>query len=235
MLYYVLCWCTLSRAGRACGARVMSIAMEYSRHVPAQIIILNGAPRSGKSSIVAEIQQTYPGVWMNLGVDRTMAMTPPQFQPGIGLRPGGERPDLEPLVTTMSMALYDSIAAHSRLGLNVVVDVGHHDAYSRPRGILPACARRLLGLPVLVVGVHCPIEVIMERRHATGWNPDYRRGDAIPAPILRWQEQVHPPGIYDLEVDTATLSPAACAAAIRERLEYGLPARACEQLAALAG
>ncbi|KPV46927.1 chloramphenicol phosphotransferase, partial [Kouleothrix aurantiaca] len=153
--------------------------MSYSE-LPAQIIILNGAPRAGKSSIVAEIQQTYPGVWMNLGVDRTMAMTPPQFQPGIGLRPGGERPDLEPLIATMYGALYDSIAAHSRLGLNVVVDAGHHDAYSIPRGILPASMRRLLGLPVLLVGVRCPLEVIMERRRATGWNPDYRPGDPIP-------------------------------------------------------
>lgn len=204
-------------------------------NIPAQIIILNGAPRSGKSSIVAEIQQTYPGVWMNLGVDRTMAMTPPQFQPGIGLRPGGERPDLEPLVASMYAALYDSVAAHSRLGLNVVVDVGHHDVYATLHGILPDCMRRLIGLPVLLVGVRCPITVIMGRRRTTGWNPDYTPGDAIPPPILRWQEHVHVPGIYDLEVDTAAQSPAACAAAIRSRLEHGPPAQACKQLAALAG
>ncbi len=36
---------------------------------PGQIIILNGAPRSGKSSIVAVIQETFDGPWMNLGVD----------------------------------------------------------------------------------------------------------------------------------------------------------------------
>lgn len=33
--------------------------------------------------------------------------------------------------------MYVAIAMHSRLGLNVVVDVGHHDAYSVPQGILP--------------------------------------------------------------------------------------------------
>jgi chloramphenicol 3-O phosphotransferase len=127
---------------------------------PGQIIILNGAPRSGKSSIAAVIQNTFEGVWMNLGVDRFMQMTPKQFLPGIGLRPGGERPDLEPLVAILYRAMYASIAAHSRLGLNVVVDVGHHDAYSVPRGILPACARILSGLPVLFVGIRCPIEII---------------------------------------------------------------------------
>jgi chloramphenicol 3-O phosphotransferase len=34
-----------------------------------QIVILNGTPRSGKSSIAAVIQATFDGLWMNLGVD----------------------------------------------------------------------------------------------------------------------------------------------------------------------
>src|SRR6476620_11363797 len=116
-----------------------------------QIVVLNGAPRSGKSSIVAAIQETFDGTWVNLGVDRYMQITPARYQPGIGLRPGGERPDLEPLIATMYAALYESIAAHSRLGLNVVVDVGHHDAYSAPLHVLADAARRLDRLPVLLV------------------------------------------------------------------------------------
>src|SRR5215472_14328869 len=134
---------------------------------PGQIVVLNGVPRSGKSSIATVIQDTFEGVWMNLGVDRFKAMTPPRYQPGIGLRPGGERPDLEPLVVLLYRALYAAIAQHSRLGLNVVVDVGHHDAYSVPRGILPSCARQLEGLPVWFVGVRCPLEVVLQRRRAT--------------------------------------------------------------------
>src|SRR5436190_20769581 len=122
---------------------------------PGQVVILNGAPRSGKSSIAAVIQDTFDGVWMNLGVDRFQPMTPARYQPGIGLRPGGERPDLEPLIILLYQAMYEAIAVHSRLGLNVVVDVAHHDSYSVPRGILPNCARQLTGLPVLFVGVRC--------------------------------------------------------------------------------
>jgi len=57
-------------------------------------------------------------------------------------------------------AMYEWIAAHSRLGLNVVIDVGHHDRYAIARGILPDCARRLQGLPVLFVGLRCPLEII---------------------------------------------------------------------------
>jgi chloramphenicol 3-O phosphotransferase len=202
-------------------------------HAPGQIVILNGAPRSGKSSIAAAIQQTFDGVWMNLGVDRFMQMTPAQYLPGIGLRPGGERPDLEPLIPILYSAMYESIAAHSRLGLNVVVDVGHHDAYTVPRGILPDCARRLSGLPVLFVAVRCPIEVIMERRRAT-WGPGSAGGADAPPPVRLWQEAVHIPGIYDLEVDTSMLSPEACAAAIRQQLEQGPPPSAFQRLAAMA-
>ncbi len=41
-------------------------------HDPGQIIILNGAPRSGKSSIATVVQETFEGVWMNLGVDHSI-------------------------------------------------------------------------------------------------------------------------------------------------------------------
>jgi chloramphenicol 3-O phosphotransferase len=197
-----------------------------------QIVILNGIPRSGKSSIVAQIQEIFDGPWMNLGVDRYMGLTPKRYLPGIGLRPGGERPDLEPLVSVCYAALYESIAAHSRLGLNVVVDVGHHDGYATPRGILVDCARRLHGLPALFVGVRCPSDVIMERRRNTGW--DVGTGSEPSPEVLRWQRAVHTPGIYDMEVDTAALSPAECAEAIRQRLAHGPAPTAFQQLADLA-
>jgi chloramphenicol 3-O phosphotransferase len=203
-------------------------------HVPGQIIILNGAPRSGKSSIAAVIQDTFEGVWMNLGVDRFMQMTPKEYQPGIGLRPGGERPDLEPLVAVLYRAMYESIAAHSRLRLNVVVDVGHHDAYSVPLRILPDCARILSGLPVLFVGVRCPIEVIMQRRRATGWAAASASDGSIPRPVHAWQQAIHTPGIYDLEIDSSVLSPEAAAEQIRAHLENKLAQSAFQQLAAMA-
>ena len=201
-----------------------------SGDAPGQIIILNGTPRSGKSSIATVIQRSFDGVWMNLGVDRFMQMTPERFQPGIGLRPGGERPDLEPLVVSLYQAMYHSIAAHSRQGLNVVVDVGHHDSYSEPRHILPKCARLLDKLPALFVGVRCPLEEIMRRRRATGWS-DAPLDAPVPPPVLRWQQAVHEPGIYDLEVDTSLLSPEECATLIRRRLENAPPPTAFARLA----
>lgn len=191
-----------------------------------QIVILNGPPRSGKSSIVGVIQDTFDGPWLNLGVDIYGGATPSRYRPGIGLRPGGERPDLEPLIPVFYAALYESIAAHSRLGLNVVVDVGHHNAYATPTNILADCARRVSGLPVLFVGVHCSIETIMERRRQgqVGREGLYLKGsdqDPVPTPVLAWQREVHSPGIYDLEIDTSCNTAQECAAVIRRRLESG--------------
>jgi len=197
---------------------------------PGQIIILNGTPRGGKSSTAAAVQETFEGPWMNLGVDGFKRMTAARYQPAIGLRPGGEREDLEPLITVLYAAMYESIAAHSRLGVNVVVDVGHHDSYATPRGILIDCAKRLTGLPVLFVGLRCPIEIIMERRRNT-WGNTPPVGDPIPDPVLRWQREVHIPGIYDLEIDTSTMSPEDCAEVIQKHLKEGPSPTAFEQLA----
>jgi chloramphenicol 3-O phosphotransferase len=199
---------------------------------PGQIVILNGAPRSGKSSIVAVIQDTFAGPWMNLGVDVFVReITPKRYRPGMGLRPGEERHELASRVPTFYGAFYDSIAAHSRAGLNVVVDVGHHDPE-----ILADCARRLAGLPVLFVGIRCPVEVVMERRNTgqVGREGEYATrstAEPIPPPVLRWQNAVHIPGIYDLEVDTSVQSPEECAAVIRRRLEEGPPPSAFRRLA----
>ena len=206
---------------------------------PGQIVILNGAPLAGKSSIVKVIQETFDGVWMNLGVDVfARGVTPKRYQPGIGLRPGpgpgfgGDAPELEPLVPTFYAALYESIAVHSRLGLKVVTDIGNHGAIHQD--ILSDCAQRLAGLPVLFVGVRCPIEEIMKRRNQAGREGGYVAGtddDPVPPPVALWQEEVHKPGIYDLEVDTSLLSPQGCAEVIRQRLAEGPPGTAFQQLA----
>jgi len=198
------------------------------------VVVLNGAPRSGKSSIAAVIQETFDGPWMNLGVDVfSRHVTPPRYRPGMGLRPGGgERPDIEALIPALYAAFYDSVAAHSRHGLNVVADVGHHDAYAAPLRLLRDAARRLDGLPALLVGVRCPVDEIMRRRDASpdGHYATSGLGGEIPAAVLRWQCHVHDPGIYDLEVDTSAMSPEASAAAIRARLAAP-PPTAFRQLA----
>ncbi len=161
------------------------------------IVVLNGAPRSGKSSIAEAIQERFEGIWMNAGVDVARRMTPARLQPGIGLRPGEPDHQVAPHVQLLYAALWETVLAHERLGLNVAVDVGIYDD-----GVA-ADARRLLGdAPVLWVGVRCPLEVL-----------EARGGKA------RWHDVVHTQLDYDLEVDTSQLTPDQCAAAIAARLD----------------
>jgi chloramphenicol 3-O phosphotransferase len=192
---------------------------------PGWIVVLNGAPRSGKSSIVEAVQETLEGAWMNLGVDVFgRSATPRRFKPGIGLRPGADRPEIETLVPALYAALFDSVAAHSRLGLNVVADVGIHDAYSSPLHILRDAARRLENLPALLVGVRCPVDVVMQRRDAghDGREGEYATSGShgeVPESVLSWEKHVHSPGIYDLEIDTSVVTPHGAAKMIDERLD----------------
>jgi chloramphenicol 3-O phosphotransferase len=74
------------------------------------------------------------------GVDVARAMTPDRYQPGVGLRPGEPTHPAARYIALFFAAWYDSIAAHSRLGVNVVAEFGHHDAQ-----ILSDCARRVAG------------------------------------------------------------------------------------------
>lgn len=202
---------------------------------PGWIVVLNGAPRSGKSTIAAAVQDRFDGPWMHLGVDLFGQATPARYRPGIGLRPGGKRPEVEALVPVLAASMYASVAAHSRSGLHVVVDVGHHEAYSRPLGVLAGAARLLDGLPAYLVGVRCPVEEIMRRRDAghPGREGQYLTSSSdgtVPEPVLAWQREVHRPGIYDLEVDTSVLRPDQCADAIRRRLDDRRPPTAFARL-----
>lgn len=191
--------------------------MEQTR--PGQIVVLNGAPRSGKSSIARVMQETFDGPWMDLGVDVFVReITPPRYRPGVGLRPGDDLPDLRALVPAFYEAMFGSIAAHSRAGLAVVAGVGLYDPAAITR-----CRTILEGLPVLWVGVRCPIEVIMQRRNAgqPGAEGRYATGtpdEPIPAPVKRWQDEVHLGLRYDLEVETSRSTPEECASVIRSAL-----------------
>jgi chloramphenicol 3-O phosphotransferase len=191
-------------------------------------VILNGAPRSGKSSIVAAIQGSFPGSWVNLGVDVARAMTPPRLQPGVGLRPGEPDHPAAAAVPVLYAALWESVAAHARLGLNVVVDIGLYDV-----AVAADAAQRLDGVPVVFVGVHCDVATIMERRRSAGTDryAIAAADEPVPEPVLRWQHAVHAHWAYDVDVDTSSEAPEECAAAIRERLDKGWPPQAFTQLA----
>ncbi|WP_438874678.1 phosphotransferase-like protein, partial [Virgibacillus salexigens] len=101
-------------------------------------------------------------------------------------------------IVSMYHAMDQSIRVHSTLGLNVVVEVGHHYSYSTSVELLPICANIIKELPVLLVGIYCPIDTIMERGINT-WQNKYEEDGTIPPNVKLWQEPVHKVGIYELQ------------------------------------
>ncbi len=200
------------------------------------LVVLNGAPRSGKSSIASEIQATFPGIWLNLGVDAwSQGVQPARIMPGIGLRPGEKNMEIEALLPRLYLGLYQSAAAHCQLGFNVVMDLGHHDSYSESLGILPACAAVACGVCSFLVGVTCPIDEIVHRRRAGASEgrayESAEPGEEVPRPVLLWQEEVHNPGIYDLILDAGKYPASRCAKEIKKLIEGGQEPQAFKVLA----
>jgi len=173
---------------------------------PGRIVILTGAPRSGKSTLARALQTSVPGGWINWGVDGFNASLPAELLPGIGLRPGGERPELEPKVAQLYAGYFVSVAALSRAGLGVVCDVGLHRDYASALDPIALMRQALAGLPVIIIRVTCDIETIMARRNADPQGGFYVGGPGVPAPVARWQTAVAEVE-SDLVLDMGRLTP----------------------------
>ena len=198
---------------------------------PGTIVVLNGTPRSGKSSLAPALQESSGrrsgSTWAST---RSPAATPARLRPGIGLRPGGERPDLEDAVVALFDALYASVVAVEPCGSQVcrrrrpsrrlLQALGHPAQGGRD---LQASAGVLHRRPLPGRGDHGPAGC-RRRRSGGGHYVTSEPDGSIPDVVCRWERAVHDPGIYDLEVDTSASSAEACAAAIRRRLREGPPA-----------
>jgi chloramphenicol 3-O phosphotransferase len=134
--------------------------------------------------------------------------------PGIGLRPGGEKPDLEPKVAELYDFLFASIGLAAQHGFDIVADLGMHEDYATPLHILDRAASALGPAGALIIGIDCDIDEVMRRRNANPQGGLYLGGDTPPPPVLRWQEYVHRNKDYDLRLDMGRLTSDAGAAAI---------------------
>ena len=195
------------------------------------VVVLSGPSRAGKSTIAARIQDVLDGVWMHIGMDLHIQATPARYKPGVGLRP--VRPedvrdvdgrvsyaDLVDTVPALYASLYGSAAAHARNGLNVVMDVYHHDDYPKPLDTLGIAKRELAGLPALFVGVNAPLDVIWDRRGQT-WGQHRKSVDDDVRRAVELHDAAARALSYDLELDTSQLSPDECVRRIARRLADG--------------
>lgn len=88
--------------------------------------------------------------------------------PGIGL--GLAEGDLSSTEMSLPSTSASTVLSPRRLGFDVVVDVAHHDDYSKLLSVLARCAPALRGSSVRLSGP-VPLEVMWERRRLT-WGQD---------------------------------------------------------------
>jgi len=185
---------------------------------PGKIIILNGTSSSGKTSIVAALQDMLAEPFLDAGIDKFIWMLPrrylsrPLWDEVLGLAT-----EAGPVGQRLMSGMHHTIAALSRAGNNVVAD---HVLVERQW--LLECSRLFSELPALFVGVCCPLEVV-ERREA-------ERKDRTLGQARAQFQLVHAHGIYDLEVNTAESSPEGCALIINQCLEDDNPPQAFKRL-----
>lgn len=185
---------------------------------PGKIIILNGASSSGKTSILVALQNLMDEPYLNAGIDKFIWMLPKRYL---------DRPlwdDILGLATEAGQtghklfsAMHKTIALLSRQGMNVIAD----HVLVEPAWV-EECARLLAPLPAYLIGIQCPLEVLIQREST---RKDRTLGQAkAQFPI------VHRYLTYDLEIDTSLLNISESAQAIKNLIESGVQPRAFAQL-----
>lgn len=189
---------------------------------PGMIIILNGTSSSGKTSILHALQDMLAEPYLDAGIDKFIWMLPERYL---------ERPlwdDVLGLATTaggtghrLMLGMHETIATLSRAGWNVVAD----HVLVEPRW-LEECVRLFADLPAYLIGIRCPLDVLVEREKS-------RRNRTLGQAAAQFP-LVHRHGVYDLEVDTSLMSVEQCALGIKARVESAVPPMALKTLAAMA-
>ncbi len=180
----------------------------------AQIILLNGAGSSGKSSIAKELQKIAGKPFLHIQMDDFCAMLPESLQDhpdGFSFQEISENG--KPLVVIKTgpvgeralRGMRHAIAAMAAQGNNLIVDDVMLENEREEYEAL------LSGFETFFVSVFAPLEVLEARER--------QRGDRMIG-LARWQyDRVHRGKRYDLEVDSGGLGPQECATLIKQKLQ----------------
>lgn len=185
------------------------------------IIFLNGTSSSGKTSIAHALQNLFEVPFLHISVDDFLQTLPTRFVDFLSGTAEPSEDELDKLRTYFPRVLtgtHASIAALSSEGNNLIVDYVFEQ-----QSDLSACVERLVDFSVFFVGVHCSLQEL-ERREG---QRDRRKG------LAKDQfELVHAHGLYDIEVDTTSISTAECATEIKRAFQETPEPTAFKQLRA---
>ena len=199
------------------------------------IILLNGASSSGKTTIAQALQEVMETPYLHTGIDQFLIERLPKrlIVYGNGIHPTTaegwliifrdkalSEVRIGPIGYQWIAGMYRAIAELADEGLDVIVDDIIYD-----QRVLKIAVQTLPVQQVYFVGIRCPLEVAESREEARG---NRAKGGARTSFNL-----VHVHGVYDLEVDSATYSPMECAMQIKSGLETKPDLSAFSQLKAL--
>lgn len=185
---------------------------------PGRVIVLNGASSSGKTSILRALQDALPEPYLDAGLDKFLSMLPRRYlQPPLWDDVLGLADQAGDAGHRLVFAMHRAVAMLAHSGANLLIDHVLLDSAW-------ACdlAVQLDGLDAALIGVRCPLDVLVERENA--------RRERTPGQAALQHELVHDHGPYDFEVDTSLHTAAHCAASIRRWLDAGHPLTAFERL-----
>lgn len=177
-----------------------------------QLILLNGASSSGKTTLARALQEVLPGLWLRFGIDDLVAALPPSLLSagdnsgeGISFAAGGEV-SVGAAFRQAEAAWMAGIAATVHSGAAVIVD----DVFLSGAASQRRWQAALGELPCLWVGVHVDPAEAEKREQA--------RPDRTPGMHRQQAGLVHVGVRYDLQVDTSGQTPQAAAQQVRAAL-----------------
>lgn len=192
------------------------------------IIFLNGTSSAGKTTLAHALQEKLAEPYQHVALDQFRDGLPDKFR-GLNSPPettGQRGLNVVPVVNAdgnmftevrfgadgqkLLRGMRRAIATMADEGINIIID----DILLAPEFLsdyLEVMASRRLYL----VGVRCPLEVIAER--------EAMRPGRFPGTAESHFDSCHAHGHYDVEVNTASQTPFACADAVISRLQQGPP------------
>lgn len=177
-------------------ASVLAVAID--------LIVLNGASSTGKSSIARQLQLVLPESFLAFSVDTfvdALPQTSATEQQGIVVADDGVV-SVDQEFRRLEAGWYRGLAAIARSGVGVIIDEVFLGGARSQRHLESA----LSDLAVAWIGVRCDLEVAVAREAA--------RRDRTPGMAQSQATIVHQGVHYDLEVDTTASTAQACAAEI---------------------